>query len=293
MAETLTPPKKEKKSIFGAERKPDQIIFRLLQPNQKLRDDTPMYPPLKMFPNTDIITWNFGTTDKPDWSERAIRYLPGYATIFVDEQEKDGRVIAKDILDRAPKFEIIDGDIRVRPTEKTKLQFLDICNRNIDSPNRTGRVEILFGRYTEAKKIEQLAGMQEKQQEALEKAFKASDEQIAYHAKYLGIPMIDGPTSATRTAKAIITDYRQVAIDNPELFLKTYDDEDLKFKFLIEKAIEGNVISLTLIPGKAIWVGSKEEICEITEGTTAVESLFNFSKLKAGEGLVKRLTDDK
>lgn len=299
MAESTISPNRVKKNPFGKEKKADIIIYRLLKRNDfgglrvkdnpLVREDTPPYPPYKRFPNTDIISWNFGTEDKPDWGERAIRYLPGYQSIFVDEQEAGGKEIPEQVLANAPRFEIIDGDIRVRATEKTKIQFLDYCNRNEDSPYRTGKVTPEFKRYSEEKEIDEKALRQELVESALEKAFSATDEQMAFHAKYLGIRMIDAATSASRTLKAIKTDYRQAAIDNPTEFIKTFDDPDLKIKYLIEKAIEDNIISLSLVPGKATWTGSKEEICE-TLGETAVEALFIFSQNgKDGEAFARKL----
>lgn len=299
MAETTTIQNKAKKNPFGKEVRPDAIIYRLinknthgglrLRDNPMVREDTPLYPPYIRFPNTDIISWNFGTDEKPDWGERAIRYLPGYASIFVDEQEAHGREIPEQVILNAPRFEVVDGEIRVRPTEKTKIMFLDYCNRNEDSPYRTGKIAPIFKRYSEQREIDEKAEKQEWVKLALEKAFSATDEQIAFQAKYLGVSLIDPVTKASRTLKAIKTDYQQAAMDDPKKFLETFNDTDLKMQYLIERAIEDNVINLTLVPGKAVWTGSKEEICEIPAGILPVEALFNFSQLKEGEALAKRL----
>ncbi len=127
----------------------------------------------------------------------------------------------------------------------------------------------------------------------MEKAFTASEEQVAFHAKYLDIPIIDRETSATRDYEAILTDYRQVAMDDPEKFIKTFDDEDLKLKHKIEVAIESNFINLKLIQGKAIFTATKEEICDVPVGEVrqAVDALFIFSQKKEGTTLVKRLSE--
>lgn len=285
-------PVTKKKPLFGQEKKADIIIYRMIKRNDKLRDDTPPYPPYHRFPNTDVITWNWGTEKEPDWGERAIRWLPGEQSIFIDEQEKNGREIPESKINNpGNRFEILEGEIKVRTHEKTKQQFLDLCNRNEESPNRTGRTTPIFVRYTEEKVVQLRAEKLEKQQDALEKAFAASDAQVVFHARYLGIPTLDGTTGATRTEKAIKTDYRQKAMDDPEGFIKTYDDEDLKVKFYIERAIEDNVISLTLFPGKVVWTGSKEEICDVQEGSTPIDSIFNFGQLRAGEKMIEKLKE--
>lgn len=279
----------KQKNAFGKTKTPDVIVYRLVEKNNKLRDDTPPYPPYKRFPNTDIISWNYGSEQNPDWRERAIRYLPGYQSIFVDEQEANGRVIPEQVILNAPRFEIIEGEIKVRPHEHTKIKFLDLCNRNVNSPNRTGRVEAIFEKYSEETVVKQKAEKLKSQREAILLAAKASDEQIAFHAKYLGVAILDPVTQATRTIEAIKADYEEAALANPEVFIKTFNDPDLKLKWLIENALESNLINLTLIPGKAVWFGSKEEICEIPAGMFPSEALFNFSQTKDGEGMAKRL----
>lgn len=289
MAEVIKEPIKQQKSPFGKPKKADIIVYRLVERNNKLRDDTPPYPPYKRFPNTDIITWNFGTEQNPDWRERAIRYLPGFQSIFVDEQEANGRVIPEQVIANAPRFEIIEGEIKVRPHEHTKIKFLDLCNRNVNSPNRTGRVEAIFEKYSEENVVKQKSDKLKAQREAIILAASASDEQIAFHAKYLDVSLIDPVTQATRTKEAIKADYEEAALGNPEKFTETFNDPDLKMKWLIENALDNNVISLTLIPGKAAWVGSKEEICEMPAGMFPAEALFNFSQTKDGEELAKRL----
>ncbi len=213
------------KKIFGEKKGADLVIYRLIKQNDvKLREDTPLYPPYVRFPNKDIIVWEDGT--------REIRWLPGEQSIFVDEQEKNGKKIPDNILENPNnRFEIIDGEIKVRPHEKTKIQFLDMCNRNADSKHRTGTIAPLFIRYTEEKRIADLNNKQQKQEEAIKKAFAASEELVYFQAPYLNIALIDVKTSASREFEAIRTDYRQVAIDNPVEFLKIFDDEIIDEKF--------------------------------------------------------------
>lgn len=207
-----------KKKIFGEQKKPNNIVYRLLQKNDRtMRTDTPEYPPYKRFPNTDIIVWEDAT--------REIRWLPGEQSIFVDEQEKGGRKIPDNILHNPNnRFEIIDGYIRVRPHEKNKIYFLDICNRNIDSKHRTGTVQALFSRYTEEMKTIEVSEKQDKQVVAMGKAATATQEQVYDHAMKLNIPLINNITGGSREYEAIRADYRQMAMDFPENFLKVFDE---------------------------------------------------------------------
>lgn len=225
MAEVLNAPTKAsdkkadepKKKVFGKQVAADVIIYRLIKENDRtIRTDTPRFPPYKRFPNTDIITWEDGT--------REIRWLPGEQSIFVDEQEKNGRKIPDNIIHNPNnRIEIIEGDIRVRPHQKTKIQFLDMCNRNADSEYRTGTVEAIFTKYTEEKRTADLKAKQESQKTAMQKAFDATDEEVYAHALILNIPLVNNLTGASRDTADIVTDYRQMAIDNPEGFMKVFD----------------------------------------------------------------------
>lgn len=205
------------KKIFGQQKQADVIIYRLIKENDRtLRTDTPRFKPYWRFPNTDIITWEDGT--------REIRWLPGEQSIFVDEQEKNGRKLPDNIINNPNnRFEIINGDIQVRPHQKTKIQFLDMCNRNADSKYRTETVEAIFTKYTEEKRIADLKEKQEKQKIAMQKAFEATDEMVYEHALKLNIPLINNLTGASRETEAIVTDYRQMAMDNPDGFMKVFD----------------------------------------------------------------------
>jgi hypothetical protein len=294
MAEVKEMPKKPK-NPFGPTKAADLVIYRLVEKNDiRLREDTNQYRPYIRFPNTDIIKWNFGTDGEPDWQERAIRYLPGYSSIFVDEQEKGGREIPQAVLDNPNnRFEITDGYIRVRPSEATKIKFLDYCNRNVDSPFRTGRMEGIFEKYSEEKTTEKKSAKLDMQKEAIEKAYSADAAQISFHAKYLGIPLYD-ETGGTRKLDAIITDYRQVAIDDPKKFIDTYDDADLKLRFKIERALEGGFVNTRVVAGKAVYGATKQEICDIPQGTDEkgiVDVLFLFAQTKNGSDFYKKVSE--
>lgn len=215
-------PAEKKKKIFGVQKKPDLVVYRLVKKNDRTeRMDTPEYPPYRRFPNTDIITWEDGT--------REIRWLPGEQSIFVDEQEKNGRKIPDNIIHNPNnRFEIIEGLVKVRPHEKTKIQFLDICNRNIESEHRTGTVEALFKKFTEEDRIYELKDKQQKQKDAIQKAFDASDEVIYASAIRLNIPIINNLTNGSRDYESIVADYRQTAMDNPTEFLNVFAEFETK-----------------------------------------------------------------
>jgi hypothetical protein len=150
--------------------------------------------------------------------------LPGEKSIYVDEQEKNGRTIAPTLLDNPNnRFEIIDGEIKVPVSHKQKIEFLDKCNRNADSPcrNPSSRTPPTFRRYTEDGNAAEMLKKQELQAQAIEAAKNATDEQIVAHVKALGIRMEDSD-GVDRSEAAILLDYRQIAMDTPDVFMKSF-----------------------------------------------------------------------
>lgn len=210
------------KSIFGPKKAPDSVIFRLLIKNKKIRKDTPIYPPYIRIPNTDIIVWTDEKTDTE--GTRAIRYLPSEKSIFVDEQEKGGRVIPNTVLNNPNnRIEIIDGDIRCKPHEATKIQFLEMCNRNLDSVHRTGRTAASFCKYNSVRSDKDRLEIGKKRQQAVKLSGEISQEQYIQHVALLRIAMSDDYTNETREDDAILADYLQVASEDPKRFLDTYE----------------------------------------------------------------------
>jgi len=69
----------------------------------------------------------------------------------------------------------------------------------------------------------------------MNKSFEATPELVYFHAHHLNIPLQDAVTGASRDIDALITDYRQMAMDFPVEFLKIFDDGSLTAKFNSQK----------------------------------------------------------
>jgi hypothetical protein len=272
------------KNLFGKPKEATAVIYRMIHENKRKRPDTPRFPPYKRFPNYDVIVEETGT--------RAIRWLPGEKSIYVDEQEANGRVIPESTLNNPNnRFEIIDGDVNVKPHEKTKIEFLDKCNRNADSKHRTGKQEAIFAKYTPDREAKELVELLNKKAEAMKLAQSADDDQLVYHVNELKIRLIDDETGQSREESAIRADYLAVAIDDPKRFLDTFDNDELKDKAAIKRAIAKQIISVALIPGKIAWTEINEAICDLEAGKAPVETLYALGKTKAGAAMMKRLRE--
>lgn len=198
------------------------VIYRMVKANTKVegRDDTPLYPPYRRVKNTDTIVWK---DEEGNESERAIRYLRGWDTIFVDEQEKNGRVISENTINNPQNFfEIVDGELKIQPHEAAKLKFWEMCNHNVNSEHKTGRVAGFMAKYSEEDSVKTLAKTQEAQKKAMDIAYAVKEEDMYESAQKAGIPLIDINNGASRTPEAITADFRQLALSKPDDFLKIF-----------------------------------------------------------------------
>lgn len=232
MADVLEPQVKNKKpSPFTTLKKPDTIIYQLINRNDmSMRKDTPEFPPYIKKKNVDVIDYILpekieGLGDKGDVVQTAIRYLHGERSIFVYEQEKNGRDIPENVLhNQKNDIEIINGRIAIKPSEKTKMQFLDYVSWNVNSPYKSGRVQPIIARLSEEETAKVELEKMRKQKDASDKAFEADEYFVAAHCEILSIPLIDFASSGGRTFDAVRKDYIKRASEDPDKFLSTFKD---------------------------------------------------------------------
>lgn len=210
---------KEQVKTTIIKKEPDYVIFRLINENPIIRgrDDIPKYPPYIRLKNTDVIVWKDEKTGEK--YERAIRFLNGHESIFVDEQEKNGRVIPPQMLKSDKnEFLILNGEMRFRPTERAKIQFARVRNANADSEHRTGRIAAIYKEYNEKAETVERKEFQNMVKEAMDKAYNTDISDIMQYASLLNIS-INGADGGSREADAIKSDFIQRAIDQPKQFL--------------------------------------------------------------------------
>lgn len=269
------------------EKAAEKVVFQLLKPNAKIRLDTPDYKPYIRLKNTSNIFY--------EGEVRKIRYLKGYKSIFVDEQEPENRPVAEGIVNSSQnQIEVIEGKIEVNPNDSMKIKYLRMCSYNANSEYRDNQTVPLFAELTPDAKSKEQAKKQDLMLEAVETSKTADDQQIAFHAQYLGIPFVDQATGASRTPEAIKVDYRQKAFDDPAVFLETFNSMELRIRYWISRAIEERVIDLTSKVGWAIFGGSKADICTIPSGTdirNIQEALYLHANKRTGEDFLKQLRD--
>ena len=267
---------------------PEKVVYQLLKKNEKLRPDTPDYKPLIIMKNTSLVSIEGELVN--------LRYIKGHKSVFVHEQEEGNRPLPENLTNsKKNEIHIVDGKIEVSPSDSVLIKYLDTCSQNVESKHRVDTIPPLFKRVSEKAVIVQKASYQKDVEKALKMIASADNSQIIFHARHLGVDFIDPLTGASREEEAILTDYKQMAFDDPAKFIFSFNDIDLKVRYWIDRALSENVIDVTSSINKAIWSGSKAEICNVPTGTdmkNIQEALFVFAnRPQAGADLLKQLRD--
>lgn len=214
-----------------------------------------------------------------------IRYYDGCSTLFVDEQPQLKETIDTFVASTR-ELHFVRGYLEIYGYETTLKNYLDWCSWNEESPYRVKKVDAVFKLLdSEAARVVEADNLN-RMEEALEKAKNAKPKHMRIHAKFLEIPELDFITSAMLSDDAIRTEYRKVAMNKPELFLRTFNDKTLHIKYWIEQALQTGEISTSILPNQAVWAKQGLEICNIS-GLKSKEGILNklieFSQTAEGE----------
>lgn len=261
----------------------------------------PDYPPRRNLLLRSSIIWPGGKDPFSD-KERAagrypIRYYDGCTTLFVEDQPKDREVIEQ-LLKSTRELSFIEGYLAVYGYDTMLKMYMDICSWNEESKYRVPTTEAIFKLLDAEKSRSAEANRLDLVEQALELAREAKEDYMLVHAKFLSVPMIDNVTSQPLTPKAIRTEYRKAAMNDPKKFIETYNDKTMAIKNWIERSLEVGEMSTTLIPNKAVWAKTGVVICDIS-GLSSKEGILNrlieLSQTKEGaefkshlEGLYKK-----
>lgn len=231
----------------------------------------PPFPENYLIKNTDVIY------DHISGTEREIRYLEGVNTIWVDEQEK----LSESKKKQRPELRFVWGKMRV-PAQKTALiHFLNVSNMNKANPNRMPESRAIF-KLVDEEAIEQANYKKfESEMNATELAKTAPYDIMLPHAKYLGINVKDKEGNFISEI-ALRPLYYNIANKMADTFIKTYSNPTVLSKFIIDRAVEKNIINFTHVKGQAVWSETKTFIVQIPDGKKPAEFLAEFCLTEKG-----------
>lgn len=278
-----------KKSNQKNKKSPSHFIFRLCETHQKYYDGASIYPPRFIIPNKDVILFNYGTTDNPDLRPRRIRYIDGYKTIFVDEQ--DGKdPVPDNILNSSRNtitFEF--GSLTVPAWNKPLLEFLMLsnsCEQNTNKAKMTANVyRMLDFHNSDINTVE----IGKKKDLAYDMARNASLDEMIPHAKFLGISFIHPATGEERDYDVIREDYKAKALQDPDNFMLYANNPRVKYMYIVEQGLKNNVITTELVKGQLHWSGSKQLITVLDQSVPDKEAIADFAMTDTGLTFIKTL----
>jgi hypothetical protein len=231
-----------------------------------------------MIKNTDVIF------DQETGMERNIRYLEGVGTIFEDEQEH-----LSDFKKRQrPDIKFINGTLIVPSNRTSLVKFLMISNMNEGNKNTIAGSRHVYRLLDFEAQEEQAINKAETRMDAMKLAMSAPVENMIPHAQFLGV-RFKNQYGEDRGEKAIRVDYLDFADNNPEAFIKSYNNPLVKVEYIIRKGVNVSLIDLDSSKGQAIWGDSKKFIVQIPDNQNAIKFLSEFCLTEKGKDFYAQL----
>ena len=237
-------------------------MYKLVRSRKDRKTGKVMYPVIYMIKAEDIIF------DPIKGINRKIRYIPGEAYIYEDEQKKDAKVKAPIIFN--------DGLLAVPPQNPTLKNFLDHCNQNGDNPNRIKTTKPAFMMVNKKKDAKKLIQKESQELDAMQLALKMPIEKLVGYAKVLGV-------NVEKSTEEIRYDMKILAKRSPSSFISGMDDPKTAIKETIINAKEHGIISID--KNKISWKrgGAKTLITHTPIGKDSTDHFVDYCMDGDGE----------
>jgi len=146
-----------------------------------------------------------------------IRLLRGYPSIWVEDQKG----LEKSFVEQNRRSLIFDRRVlRVPEYDVEALEFLSLCNANLDNANRKGTRKITFFQWNPQRTAELERAKRVAKVEAIKYASLASDEEMRKHCNFLGITFVDD-LGMPKSMEALRNDYELYAEAQPNKFMQS------------------------------------------------------------------------
>jgi hypothetical protein len=218
------------------------------------------------------------------WNEKKgrmerIRLLRGYPSIWVEDQKG----LEKSFVEQNRRSLIFDRRVlRVAEYDVEALEFLNLCNANLDNPNRKGTRKVTFFQWNPQRTAELERAKRVAKVEAIKYASLASDEEMRKHCNYLGISFVD-ELGMPKSLEALRNDYELYAEAQPNKFMQSAGSKEVEIAFIVKKALIDNKIDTTTKRGSAYWSGDGGFICKIPADKKPQNYLVEFAMFSQDE----------
>jgi len=279
----------KKANVKKTRKEPDVYIFRLIKEHERHHEGASIFPPRFTIPNKDTVIFNYGTADEPDFRPRQTRYLDGYKSIYVDEQEQNGLVPDSVINSSRNNITFENGHLNIQSWNKTLYEFLITSNLCEQQQNKMKTINSVYKLLDFSNTDDNLVEFGKKKDRAYDIARNAPLEEMIPHAKYLGISFSHPSTGEERDYDVIREDYKIKALENPETFLLYANNPRLKVLYVVDKGLERNIITTELVKGQVHWLATKQMIGLIATNKKPVEAITDFALTNEGESFLRTL----
>ena len=142
------------------------------------------------------------------------------------------------------------------------LEFLSLCNANLDNPNKKGTRKITFFEWNPQRTAELEREKRVAKVKAIKYASLATDEEMRKHCNYLGILFTD-ELGMPKSNEALRNDYELYAEAQSNKFMESAGSKEVEVAFTIKKALIDNRIDVNSRKGSAYWSNDGGFICKI------------------------------
>lgn len=218
------------------------------------------------------------------WNEKKgrmerIRLLRGFPSIWVEDQKG----LEKSFVEQNRRSLIFDRRVlRIADYDIEALEFLSLCNANLDNPNRKGTRKITFFQWNPQRTAELERAKRVAKVEAIKYASMASDEDMRKHCNFLGISFVD-ELGMPKSLEALRNDYELYAEAQPNKFMQSAGSKEVEIAFIVKKALIDNKIDTTTKRGSAYWSNNGGFICKIPSDKKPQNYLVEFAMFPQDE----------
>lgn len=209
---------------------------------------------------------------KKDRIER-VRLLRGYPSIWVEDQKG----LEKSFVEQNRRSLIFDRRVlRVAEYDTEAIEFLSVCNANLDNPHRKGTRKVTFFQWNPQRTAELERAKRVAKVEAIKYASLASDEEMRKHCNFLGISFVD-ELGMPKSMEALRNDYELYAEAQSNKFMQSAGSKEVEIAYVVKRALIDNKIDTTTKRGSAYWSNGGGFICKIPADKKAANYLVEFA----------------
>tara|TARA_R110002012_G_scaffold145441_1_gene303757 strand:+ start:7699 stop:8643 length:945 start_codon:yes stop_codon:yes gene_type:complete len=242
-------------------------VYQLLKSSKDKRGRV-VYPVIYMLKAEDVVY------DSEKDVNRKIRYIPGEASVYEDEQKKESKV-------KSP-ITFNNGFLAVGRQNPTLKKFLDHCNANNNNPNRFNTSSPVFKMVDNESDAKKKIEKSMKVLDAIRLALEMPLDKLVGYARTMGV-------NVNKSTDEIRYDMKVLAEKDPASFITGMDDPKTEIKQVLYKAKEYGIIDMN--KSNVVWVKGNQRpvITHVPLGVEPMDHMTEYCMAGAGETVLDHI----